>query len=97
MMRASVKVETLTFRLDADLKADLAKIAHEQSRPIGEVVRLLIRESVQQRKRRKFLDEARRQSLELARAAEDPNTDESAILRELGAAFDDFAGEKEWK
>ena len=87
MARKNAKVVTLTIRLDADLKADLAKFAHEESRPIVEVVRLMIRESVKQRKQSRFLKEARRESLELARAAEDPKSDESAILRELWNAY----------
>ena len=97
MARVTAHGETITVRLEPDLKADLTRMARAQSLSVGEVVRVLIRDSVEQRKRSEFLAEARRQSLELARAAEDPNSDEAAILRELGAAFEDFAGGKEWR
>ena len=42
------------------------------------------------RSRRIFEAEARRQSLVLADAARDPNSDEAAIMRELDALWDDL-------
>ena len=62
---------------------------------MGELLREMIRERVAQKRRREFEAEARRQSREAAAAAEDPNSDEAAIMRELEANFDEFG--KEWK
>jgi hypothetical protein len=40
-----------------------------------------------------FETEARRQSLVIAAAARNPNSDEAAVMRELDAAFDDMCRE----
>jgi hypothetical protein len=87
------KTETITFRIDSTLKDEFAQIAEEQARPVGELLRELVREHIRQKKRREFEVEARRQSLLLADAARDPNSDEFAILRALEANFDEFARE----
>jgi len=87
------KGETVTFRIAPALKAALAAIAEQERRPVGELLREMIRERVEQNRRREFEAEARRQSLLLAEAARDPNSDEAAIMRELDANFDEFARE----
>jgi len=87
------KQEIVTFRIAPGLKAALAKIAAQERKPIGELLREMIRERVDLKRRREFEAEARRQSLLLAKAARDPNSDEAAILRELDANFDEFARE----
>lgn len=89
------KVETLTFRIEPALKSALARIAREEHRPVGDLLRDLVRARVERRRRRAFEAEARRESLVLAEAARDPNSDEAAMLRWLDAAFDELAGE--WK
>ena len=92
---AALKAETLTFRIEPKLKSALARIAREEHRPVGDLLRDLVRARVERRRRRAFETEARRESLELAAAARDPNSDEAAMLRWLDAAFDELASE--WK
>jgi hypothetical protein len=87
--------ETVTFRIDPALKAALADLAEEESKPLGALLRELVRERVAQRRRREFEAEARRQSLEAAALARDPDSDEAAVMRELEADLVEFADE--WK
>lgn len=90
---SEAKTETITFRIDAALKDELAEIAEKEAKPVGEMLRELIRERIKQQRRRAFEAEARRQSLECAAAARDPNSDEAQVMRELDANFDEFARE----
>ena len=89
------KAEIITFRIPPALKAAFAEIATEEAKPVGELLRELIRERVKQKERREFEAEARRQSMIIAKAAEDPNSDEAAVMRELEADLEEFG--KEWK
>jgi len=82
------KVETVTFRIDSVLKTAFAQIAAEESKPVGELLRELVRDRVERKARREFEAEARRQSLEAATAAQDPRSDEAAVLRELEAELE---------
>jgi predicted transcriptional regulator len=83
--------DTLTFRLPPALKADLAALAEKEEKAVGELLRELIRERIEHERRREFEAEARRQCLAANAAAEDPNSDEAAVQRELDANFDEFA------
>ncbi len=94
-MSIARKVETVTFRIDSALKTAFAQIAAEESKPVGELLRELIRDRVDRRARREFEAEARQQSLEAAAAAQDPCSDEAAVLRELEAELESFSDE--WK
>ena len=85
------KAEVITFRVPPALKAAFVKVAAEESKPVGELLRELICEHIKQTDRRAFEAEARRQSMIIAKAAEDPNSDEAAVMRELDANFDEFA------
>jgi hypothetical protein len=58
-------------------------------------VRELVRERVELKARRSFEAEARRQALEAAAAAQDPSSDEAAVMRELEADLEGFSDE--WK
>ena len=89
------KGDSLTFRIPPALKADLAAIADKEAKPIGEVLRELIRNRIKQERRRQFEAEARRQAELLNAAAQDPNSDEAAVMREIEANFDEFAS-TEW-
>jgi predicted transcriptional regulator len=91
----AVQSDTLTFRLDRKLKAALGEIAEAEQKPIGELLREIIRERVRQKERREFEAEARRQSLLVAEAARDPNSDEAAVMRELDVYLEWMADE--WK
>lgn len=90
---ASAKVETLTFRIEPALKAAIARVAEQEAKPVGELLRELVRERVERRRRRAFESEARRQSLEAVAAARDPASDEAAMLRWLDASLAEFADE----
>ncbi len=92
---SDAKSETITFRIDAGLKNEFAGVAEKEHKPVGELLRELVREHVKQRKRREFEAEARRQSLECAAVAADPNSDEAQVLREMEAHFADVM--REWK
>jgi hypothetical protein len=85
--------EIVTFRLPPTLKAAVAEIAAEEAKPVGELLRELIRERIKQKERQEFEAEARRQSLLIAEAAKNPNSDEAQVMRELDANFDEFARE----
>lgn len=94
-MSRAPNAETVTFRIDPVLKTAFAKIAAEEARPVGELLRELVRERVEQKARREFEAEARRQSLEAAAAAQDPRSDEAAVMNELEAELEQFPDE--WK
>lgn len=85
--------ETVTFRIDPALKAALAELAEAESKPVGALLRELVRERVEQQRRREFEAEARRQSRLVAAAAQDPDSDEAAVMREFESNFDEFTRE----
>ncbi len=91
----ALKAEVLTFRLDPLLKREVIRIARTEHKPVGELLRELVQERVDRKRRLAFEAEARRQSLLVAAAARDPNSDEAAVMRELDANLEEFA--REWK
>jgi hypothetical protein len=91
----SSKAETLTFRIEPPLKQALAKLAKEEHKPVGQLLRELVRERLERRRRHAFEAEARRQSQEAAAAAREPDRNEAALLRWLDASLDTLADE--WK
>ena len=88
---SDAKTETVTFRIEVGLKGEFAKIAEADHKPVGELLRELMRQHVKQRKRLAFEAEARRQCEIINAAAADPNSDEARVMRELDANFDEFA------
>jgi hypothetical protein len=86
-------VEMVTFRVDRTLKLAIAEIAQKEAKPVGGLLRELVRERVEEERRREFRAQARRQSLEAAAAARDPQSEEAAILRELEAGLEDRGDE----
>ena len=94
-MGRTPKVETVTFRVDSVLKTAFAEIAAEESKPVGELLRELVRERVARKARQQFEAEARRQSRDAAAVAQDPHSDEAAVMRELEAELEEFSDE--WK
>jgi hypothetical protein len=90
---SDAKTEIVTFRLDAALKDEFAGIAEEEDKPVGELLRELMREHVKRRKRLTFEAEARRQCELLNAAARDPNSDEAQVMRELDADLGYFLDE----
>jgi len=91
------KDDTLTFRLSPALKADLAALAAKEAKPIGALLRELIGERIKRERRREFEAEARRQCQIINAAAQDPNSDEAQVMRELDANFEEFAREWKWE
>ena len=91
----AVKAEILTFRIDPSLKREVSRIARTERKPVGELLRELVQERLDRKRRLAFEAEARRQSLLVAAAAQDPDSDEAAVMRELDANFEEFA--REWK
>jgi hypothetical protein len=67
---------TLNLRIDTALKTEFTAIVEAEDRPAAEVLRALMRDYVEQAKRRRFAAEARRQS-QLIAASED----EAAVMR----------------
>jgi hypothetical protein len=79
------QAETLTFRIAPELKAAFAEIAETEAKSVGALLRELVRQRVDEQRRREFEAEARRQSREAAAAACNPESDEAQIMRELDA------------
>ena len=92
---SSAKADTLTFRIEPALKTAFARIAGEEHKPVGGLLRELVRERVEHRRRRAFGSDARRQSQEAAAARHDADSDEAAMLRWLDANLAELTGE--WK
>jgi hypothetical protein len=92
---SDTKTEIVTFRIDAALKDELAGIAEEEDKPVGELLRELVRDHVKHRKRLVFEAEARRQCEVINAAAHDPNSDEAQVTRELEGDLGYFRDE--WK
>lgn len=67
---------TLNLRIDSALKMEFSAIVEAEERPAAEVLRALMRDYVEEAKRRRFADEARRQS-QLIAASED----EAEVMR----------------
>ena len=93
----SIKAETITFRLEPELKAGLARSAQEARVQPAELLRELVRDHLAERARLAFEAEARRQSLVLAAAAQPADGEERQILRELEASLDADAFAGEWR
>ena len=83
------KETSFNMRIDAKLKEAFTKAAEAQDRPAAQVVRSFMRAFVRRTERRSFEIEARRQSLEAAQLARDPESDEYAVMREIEFDLDD--------
>jgi len=92
---AEPKRETVSFRIPAALKDEFAEIAEREAKPVGELLRELIRERIERERRGAFEAEARRQCELINEAARDPNSDEAQVMRELDLHLLDFLDE--WK
>lgn len=87
------KTDTVTFRLDPGLKAELTSVAGRHRQSLGELLRSLARERIAMERRRSFETEARRQALQAAAAARDSHSDEHAVLHELESDLEEFGSE----
>ena len=91
------KESSFNFRIDAALKAAFSQATEAEDKPAAQVLRDFMQAYVARRERVAFLAEAHRQSLEAAKRASDPRSDDAVSLREFEALLneDDFADE--WK
>jgi hypothetical protein len=62
---------TFNLRIDAALKAEFAAAVEAEDRPAAEVLRALMRDYVEQARKRRFAAEARRQSRLVASSDEE--------------------------
>jgi hypothetical protein len=85
------KETSFNLRIDPNLKAAFTAATEAEDKPAAQVVRDFMRAYVKQRERRAFEAEARRQSLLIAEAARDPNSDEAAVMREIAAELEDIS------
>jgi antitoxin component of RelBE/YafQ-DinJ toxin-antitoxin module len=67
---------TFNLRIDATLKAEFAAAVEKENRPAAEVLRSMMRDYVEEARRRQFAAEARRQSRMIADAK-----DEAEVMR----------------
>jgi antitoxin component of RelBE/YafQ-DinJ toxin-antitoxin module len=73
---ARPRESTLNLRIDADLKAKFAAAVEAEERPASAVLRSLMRDYVEEARKRRFVAEARRQS-QMISASED----EAEVMR----------------
>jgi predicted transcriptional regulator len=85
--------DSVTFRIDPTLKAELTGLAEQHHLSLGELLREMVRERVERERRLAFAAEAQRQCLEAAAVARDARTDEHQVMRELEADLDEFGNE----
>ena len=95
--RRTSQTATVTFRIDPGLKAALMEIAGRQNRPVGALLRGLVRRHLDRRRRRELEAEARRQSLQCAAVARNPESDEATLMRELAVALRETSDREDWK
>lgn len=93
----ALKGETFTFRLEPHLKAALVEAAAEEHKQPGELMRDLLEAHIDCRRRGAFKEEARRQCLAINARARNPDSDEAAVLRELGEHLDADEFSDEWR
>ena len=91
MPRSSRRLKETSFnlRIDPALKAAFTAATEAEDKPAAQVLRDFMRTYVEQRERRVFEAEARRQSVEAAKLARDPHSDENAVMREIEAELAD--------
>jgi hypothetical protein len=90
------KAESFNFRVNAALKAAFTAATAAEDRPAAQVLRDFMRVYVARRDRRAFAAAARRQSQAAAAVADDPRSDEAAVMRELEADLDALQSGDEW-
>ncbi len=82
--------ESIAFRVPASLKTELNRLATRNHQSLAELMRSLARERLSLERPRAYQVEAQRQSRETAAAAENPTSDEYAVMRELEADLDEL-------
>jgi predicted DNA-binding protein len=89
--------QPLNFRLGRTYKEALDRLAEQQDKPVGQLVREVVEDYVAGQARAAWEAEARRTAVQLGEAARDPSSDEAAMLRCLEANLEEFAEEWVWE
>lgn len=89
--------EIVNFRLGRPEKEALYRLAEEQGRPVGTLVREVVEEYLADRERAGWVAEARRAAAVLGEEARHPSSQEAEALRRLEAPLDDFSREWVWE
>jgi hypothetical protein len=89
--------ESFTFRLEPEMKAALTQAAAAEDRQPGELLRDLLRRYIADKERKAFEAEARRQCLAINALAQNPASDEAAVMAELDALLEVDGFRDEWK
>ena len=89
--------ESFTFRLEPEMKAALTLAAASEDRQPGELLRDLLRRYIADKERATFEAEARRQCLAVNALAQNPDSDEAAVMAELDAHLAADGFRDEWK
>jgi hypothetical protein len=85
---AIFRESTFNLRIDAELKAEFAAAVEAENRPAAEVLRSLMRDYVEEARKRRFVAEARRQSQLIATSRE-----ESEVMRWIQDVSDVESGQ----
>jgi hypothetical protein len=91
------KESTFNFRIDPKLKAAFTAEAEAADKPAAQLLRDFMRAYVKQRQRSAFEAEARRQSRAIAARANDPRSDDHAVMREIATELDRDDFGHEWQ
>ena len=79
--------ETLSFRLDPNDKAELARLASDAHKPVGEVLRDAVQDLLKNARRRAYLNRAKQDAAACAALTRSNSNDESRLMSELDALF----------
>ena len=89
--------EPVNFRLGRSHRQALDRLARQQDKSVGQLVREVVEEYITDQARAAWEAEARRTAAELGRSARDPRSDEAEMLRVLDASLEAFAKEWVWE
>lgn len=89
--------EPVNFRLGTSYREALHRLARERDASVGQLVREVVEQYVDNQARLAWEAEARRTAAELGRAAQDPRSGEAEMLRVLDSNLEDFAKEWVWE
>ncbi|MBM4184125.1 MAG: hypothetical protein FJ207_07830 [Gemmatimonadetes bacterium] len=88
--------EPVNFRLGRGYKQALERLADEQDKTFGQLVREVVERYVTDQERTAWEREARRSAEVLGDAARDPGSDEARVMSALDANLEEFANEWVW-
>jgi len=89
--------ELVNFRLGRTEKEALYRLADEQDKPVGRLVREVVEEYLADHERKAWEAEARRTAARLGEEARDPSSQEAETLRLLDAESDELSSDWVWE